>query len=291
VFPGRDPDEVPALTHRRRYREILALLRNMRAAERAGRADPRFAVARAQLRTWLTQRSAEPDVRGDPTHRDHNPERRALHLAALAFLGDRQAKAQLDELIRDPADQGTAPWVAAKEALLLDLPGAADLAAARLRLGLTSITRRYTQRTWAHRGLVHVTEHVEVIDELARRGDPRFVLGLLDRNVFAREATVLPLARRRPPEACELVGQAAHAAQPESIQDAFWALSVLGDHCRDTWHRLVSDPSQPPKVRGMALEALAMLRDPSVPALLDRPVERKLKAARERARIIQTAPN
>ncbi|MBW2454844.1 MAG: hypothetical protein JRI68_10050 [Deltaproteobacteria bacterium] len=289
VFPGRDPAEVPTLTHRQRYWEILALLRTMRDAERAGQQDPGFAVARAKLRSWLTQRAGEPDVRGDPTHRDNNPERRALHLSALAFLGDRQARTQLDELIRDPADTGTAPWLAAHQALLLELPGAADLAAVRLGLAMTSNTRRFTQRSWTRRGLVRVTEHVEVIDELARRGDPRFALGLLDRNIFAREATVLHLARHRPPEACEIVGKAARRAQRESIQDAFWALSILGGACRDTMGRLARDRDEPPEVRGMALEALAMLRDSAVPALLKHPVKRGLKAAQGRAKIIHEA--
>ena len=289
VFPGKDPDEVPTLIHRQRYGQILTLLRTMRDAERAGQHDPRFAAARSRLRTWLTQRSGEPDVRGDPTHRDNNPERRALHLAALAFLGDHRATAQLAELIRDPADQGTAPWLAAHQALVLELPGAADLAATRLGLAAASTTRRFTQRSWGRRGQIRVTEHVEVIDELARRGDPRFALGLLDRNVFAREATVLHLARLRPAAACEIVGRAASVAQRESIQDAFWALSVLGGTCRPTMHRLAMDAAQPAEVRGMALEVLAMLRDPAVPELLKGPPERELKPARHRARIIHTA--
>ncbi len=290
VFPGRDPDELPALTHRHRYREILTLLRTMRDAERSGQHDPRYAAARKTLRPWLVKRSGEADVRGEVSHRDNNPERRALHLSALAFLGDTQAKAKLDALIRDPADQGTAPWLAAHQALVLELPGAADLAAARLRIAMSSITRRFTQRSWGSRGLVKVTEHVEVIDELARRGDPRFALGLLDRNVFAREATVLHLARLRPPQACAVVGQAAGDAEERSVQDAFWALSVLGDECRDTMGRLAQDQGQPTAVRGMALEALAMMRDSQVPALLVRSsTERRLKPARARAQVIYSA--
>jgi hypothetical protein len=290
VFPGRDPDEVATLTHRHRYQEILALLRLMADRERSGQGDPRFATARAQLRAWLVKRSGEPDVRGDASHRDNNPERRALHLSALAFLGDARAQRQLEALIRDPADDGTAPWLAAHQALLFELPGAADWAAARLAIAMGSITRRFTQRSWGSRGLVKVTEHVEVIDALARRSDPRFALGLLDRNVFAREATVHHLARLRPPRACEIVGQAARHAQPQSVQDAFWALSVLGDECRDTMGRLANDLGQTPAVQGMALEALAMMRDPRVPALLDRSATaRELKPATERARIIDSA--
>jgi hypothetical protein len=136
--------------------------------------------------------------------------------------------------------------------------------------------------------MVIVTNHVRVVDELARRADPRFALGLLDREQTTREAALHYLARLRPEAACKLVGEAARdAEEEEAIQDAFWALSALGDACQPTMQLLALDASGRPEVRGMAIEALAMMRHDSVPALVRR-IERndRARAAKERARII-----
>ncbi|MBW2522707.1 MAG: hypothetical protein JRI23_00965 [Deltaproteobacteria bacterium] len=287
LYPGRDPDEVDLLTHRHRYESILRLIDRMAEQERAGHQDPRFATAGAQLRRWLQSRSTTPTISGGKRHRDFSPQTRALHLVALAALGDREAREAIDRTIADPADDELAPWLGAQWLLELDLPRAADRAAERLRLASVQLTRRYTSKSWPHRGHQIVTEHVQIIDALAARGDPRFALGLLDRSRFAREAALQHLARRRPPEACGIVGDAARAAEAEAVQDAFWALSVLGPACRPTMAGLAADPSQPDHVRGMAIESLAMMRDAGAAELaLDRGKRDPLRQSKRRARVI-----
>jgi hypothetical protein len=287
VFPGRDPDEVDVLTRRHRYEAILRLIHGMAQAERTGRSDPRFAQARSKLRAWLHSRSQKPDIAGGDRHRDFSPQRRARHLIALAALGDREARAAIDRTVTDPSDDELAPWIAARWLLRLDLPRAADLASERLRLAIGQRTTRYSTDSWPHRGHLVVTEHVEVIDALAERRDARFSLGLLDRSPFAREAALHHLARLRPAEACDLVGDAAARAESDAIQGAFWALSVLGSHCRSTMARLATDPEQPQAVRGMAIESLAMMRDGRADDLSRQRGKRDpLLPAKRRARVI-----
>ena len=294
VFPGQDPDEVDALTHRWRYDQIIALLARMRERDAQSNVarDPRFDAARAKLRAWLGERQSAPEIAGGRDDTRYQPEMRAKHLLALTLLGDARARADLDRLVEDPADEGTAPWVAAYGMLRLGLPGAEDRAAARLRLAITHWTERHDTQITPRRGMVIVTNHVRVVDELARRADPRFALGLLDREQTTREAALHYLARLRPEAACKLVGEAARdAEEEETIQDAFWALSALGDACQPTMQLLALDESGRPEVRGMAIEALAMMRDGSVPGLVRR-IERndRARAAKERARIIFGSP-
>jgi len=181
--------------------------------------------------------------------------------------------------------------VAARLLLDLELPGAADRAAARLRLAITRHTDRYDTRPTPQRGMVLWTDHAFVVAELARRKDPRFALGLLDRERSTREATLLHLARLRPEAACRIVGEAAREAEGQAIDDAFWALSALGDTCQPTMQALAQNETERPEVRGMAIEALAMMRHSSVPALVRR-IERNdpARAAKERARIILDSP-
>lgn len=287
LYPGDDPDEVDVLTHRHRYEAMLTLIHNMLRRERAGDGDPRFATARRKLRAWLKSQSSTPKIAGGDTHRDFSPITRARHLVALAALGDRQARAAIDRTIADPAEKGMAPWIGAHWLLRLDLPGAADVAARRLEIAVHHRSERYRSESWPHRGWQIVTEHVDVIDELAKRRDPRFALGLLDRQRYAREAALHHLARQRPAAACELVGRAALQAEDDAVMDAFWALSVLGDGCRETMARLASESSQPKVVRGMAVEHLAMIRDERVPGLARQAGKRDdLRVFKQRARLI-----
>ena len=285
LFPGHDAAEAPVWMHRQRYRALLTWLARTRSRSSARNND-----VRRRLLIWLRSRSTQPDVAGDKRDRRYVPNKRARHLAALAALGDAAAQRALDQLIADPQDQGTAPWIAALQALKLNLPGAAEAAERRLRLGILQRTRRLSNEPWERRGAVRITEQGRVIEELARRGDDRFVLGMLSRSVFDREVAARLLARRRPRRACDIVGAAASRAQREVIEDAFWALSVLGRQCRQVMQRLATDPAQPPAVRGMATEYLAMLRHMSVPrvtAVLAR--DRRYRPSVRRARIIYSA--
>ncbi|MBK8998609.1 MAG: hypothetical protein IPM35_23050 [Myxococcales bacterium] len=280
LYPGQDASELDVWMHRHRYDEMLTWLEATRSAP----ADP----AKKRLLAWLTKRSKEPDVAGDRSRNDYQPEKRAKHLAALAALGDTAAKAQLDAWVADEKDDGTAPWVAAYYMLRLELPGAADLAVKRLQMARQQHMRRYSRDAWPRFGAHVVTEHGRIVQELAARGDERWVLGLLDREGFTRELSVYLLAKTQPKGACGIVGDAARLATDEAVDQAFWALSLLGDRCRDTMQKLVADATQPPHVRGMANEHLAMLRDGSVPRNLT--TDRRFHASRERARIIYHAP-
>ncbi len=286
LFPGHDSGEADVWMHRQRYLSLLNWLARTRDSE----PSQNDVGARRRLLTWLKARSKKPDIIKNERDRRYSPTTRALHLAALSAMGDRRAKSALDALIKDSSDEGTAPWIAAFHALRLELPGAADLAAARLRLGILKSTRRFSSKRWEKRGAVNITEQGHVIEELTRRGDARFALGLLSRSVFDRELTAMLIARRRPASACAIVGNAAAKAQRQAVDDAFWSLSVLGRKCQTTMRRLTRDPSQPPSVRGMANEYLAMLRHKSVPShtsVLLR--DRDHRASAQRARIIFSA--
>ena len=95
------------------------------------------------------------------------------------------------------------------------------------------------------------------------------------------------LGRLRLPATCDVVAGAAGGAEARPVQDALWTLSMLGDTCRAQAHRLATDGAQPPHVRGMALELLAMMRDARArPLVEDRGREDDIRPARRRARII-----
>lgn len=297
AFPGDDPDEVDTLLKRQRYGELLRLAGRARALAAAGPLDRRWAEAKQKMLGWL--RAHRLDTGADPVNgvevasgRITNgvPETHAQHLVAMVLLGDAAALRDLHQLIDDPKNGGTGPWIAASLALRFDLPGAADHAAVRLRLGIEQTTARFSRDSWPRRGQLTITEHGEVALALARRRDPRFTLGLLDRDGYTRDLTMHLIARDRTPEACEIVTRVARHAEERSIQQAFWAMSVLGDACREAMWRLIDDRTEPPEVKGMALEALAMTRDPRARGLLDpRGPGDRISAARARARIIHRA--
>jgi len=292
AFPGEDPDEVTTLLFRHRYRELLRLVATISRREKEGSKDARNDKARTAIRAWLKERADDPDIVKDRTDRRYNPEDRARHLALGAALGDAASAKELAALIADPADAGIAPWIGAAIALDLDLAGAADQAAKRLLIARQQHTERHSAETWPERGNLTVTEHVAVIDRLAARGDARFALGLLDRQIFARQASVHHVARLRSSAVCKVVTEAAASAEEKSIQDAFWALSVLGDGCKASFEKLWQDKAQPPEVRGMALEALAMLRHTPIAVEVERKDVPKdtIRPARQRARIIYRSP-
>jgi hypothetical protein len=291
AFPGEAPDEVDVLTYRWRYEEIVRLAGRLRARERAGDRDPAVGEAAQKLRRWLGEQSGKPEIAAGRSDSRFNAVMRARHLVAQSLLGDPGAPTLLRAFVTDPTDRGHAPWIALHHMLEHDLPRAADLAAVRLGRATSELTERFDSTDRPYRGPVLVTEHVTVVDDLARRGDARFALGLLDRDAFARHAALGWLARLRPVEACEIVANAADGAERKAIEDAFWALSVLDDACAPAMRRLATETTHPDEVRGMAIELLAMMRDPTVPARL-RGIERghPLRASAERAAIIYRSP-
>ncbi len=291
AFPGNDPDELDALFLRQRYEEILHLIGRMQTQDASGVHDARFDAARTKIRAWLTKRSTEPDIAGGPSDTRFQPTERALHLTALAALGDAGAKSSLFALIDDPKESGVAPWIGAHRAMRMGITGARDHAVIRLGIAMKERTERFSTEPFPERGALLVTEHGDVVDELVAEGDDRFVLGLLDGERFTRELTVGHLARKRPRRACELVARAATGAEDEAIQDAFWALSILGDACKPEMERLVSSASPKGDARAMATELLAMMRASSAEAAI-RSASRTsgtFGAAMQRARLILDA--
>ncbi len=295
AFPGEAPDEVDTLLFRHRYEAILHLLDRARGLAKEGQLDASWKEAQKKILAWLKKRSSEPDIAGGKSDTRFNPQKRALHLTALAVLGDAAAKKELDLLIDDPADDGVAPWIAAEQALRFDLAGAADHTEKRLRWAIEHGTRRYDTELDPKRGPLSIDDHVRVIDALAARGDVRFALGLLDTERGGREAAAVHLAKLKPAAACEVVGTAAKRGGASgmggnAIDDALWTLTLLGDACRGTMWRLLGDAKEPPAVRGMALEVLAMMRDARVAGMLESDDKRDdLRAHRQRAKIIYSA--
>lgn len=292
AFPGEDPDEVDTLLFRHRYEAILRFLERARSLAKENKLDARWKEGQKKILEWLKKRSSDPDIAGGKSDTRFQPQKRALHLTALAVLGDAQGKRALDQLIVDPEDSGTAPWIAAEQALRFDLAGAADHAEKRLRWAIDHFMRRYDTTLDPMRGPLLIDPHVRVIDALAARKDARFALGLLDENRWGREAAAVHLAKQMPAAACEIAGNEAKRASPSgisgnAIDDAFWTLSILGDACRGTMWKLLQDPKEPAPVRGMALEVLAMMRDARAAALLESTGPKDdLRAHRQRAKII-----
>lgn len=288
AFPGEAPEEVPTLLFRQRMESILRLIARARAAAPG---DPRWSRALAELRAGLALRRRDPDVAGDRSDNRHDPQERALYLVSLSALGDAVASRELDALYRDPREDGAAPWLAALEAMKLELPGASDGAARRLELAMRQHVRRFDQIPDLQRGFVRVGPQERVVLALAERGDARFALGLLAKDRQLREVAAVELGRLRPREACGLVLRAARHASDQAVQDAFWALSMLGPSCLPEARALHADAGQPAPVRGMALELRAMLRDPTAASELSSPPDDPFRPARQRAAIIHAAPD
>ncbi len=286
AYPGEAPEEVPTLLYRHRLESMLRLIARARAAPPG---DARWGRALAELRRELGLRRKDPDVAGDRSDNRHDPHKRALHLVALSALGDAVAARELEALYGDAREDGAAPWLAAEEAMKLELPGASEGAVRRLELAMSQHIRRFDSLRDEQRGFVRVGPQARVVLALAERGDARFALGLLAKDRQVREMAAVELGRLRPREACGLVLRAARRATEQAVQDAFWALSMLGPSCLEEARKLYGDASQPREVRGMALELRAMLRDPSVARELGSPPDDPFRPARRRAAIIHAS--
>jgi hypothetical protein len=277
ALPWNDPEDVDALVHRRAYE---AMLRWLEAP--ATRSNER---ARSKLRAWLVAELTSPGV-SQPDHVQYHSDTRAMHLAALAALGDPKATGLLYDMVTDPTDTSDGPWIASYHALRFGLTGALEHARHRLRIGLSQgATRGWyespvgPEKNWRTR----------VIDEMIRTApsDPAWVLGLLDATVMTREAVLWRLSRIHPKGVCEVVASAAAGACEEAVSDAFWALTTLGDRCRSAVEPLARDESRDAKVRGPAIEYLAMIRHPDAAAMARQVLGKQaLRAAAGRAIII-----
>jgi hypothetical protein len=298
VFPGESPDEVDTLLFRARYHEILRLVVKAKTLRDAGPLDAKWTAALAKLRAGLEKRLVTPQLAaaGDTRFR---PLWRAQALAALAWLGHAPSAKELAALVIDPADDGRSPWVAALAMLELNLPNAADLAATRLRIGLAHVSTHLWDDRLVRRTFDHETDGTRLLDALAARGDTRVYLGLLSRSSDQRSTAAELLGQRRDAAACDVVLNAAGAAVPgrgglpldEAVDDALWSLSMLGSTCAAGAHRLALDASASAHARGMAIELLAMLRDPRAAGLAAaREGRDELTKSRSRARAIVASP-
>lgn len=294
LAPGRDPDELDVILWRQRWRAMVALLGSMQAAEHAGKPDPRFAPARRKLLAWLlahkTQHLYDPKADNAKSW-SHVREWDALYTVARAALGDGAAISSLVALIGDGQNEGTAPAIAARHGLALEIPGVDKALDGLLRTMVTREPVRHDRDSWPKRGHLTLTEEGQVVEALAARGDERFVLGLLAHHGYVREVAAFHLARRRPASACRRVAAAAQNASEDAIQFAFWALTVLGKRCEAAMQTLATDASQPPDVRGMATEVLAMLRNPTALSLARASApHRSMAPALARAELIFHSP-
>ncbi|MFO0637532.1 MAG: hypothetical protein U0168_32310, partial [Nannocystaceae bacterium] len=236
------------------YDRIIALVASL-----AGRDDAAAARARKQLREGLRERSGFPHV-ADPSHVNFAPHFVALHHAALAGLGEAASAARLHAMIVDPDDRSGVADLAALRALQLDVPGAIEDAAARLRLDLGFEN--------AERSGIFSGVRVRLLDALQRRApdDARWAVALLDPERDVRERAMMLFAHDTPAGACEAVLDAADAAAPvqwgRGIDDGVLVLTTRGDGCRPQLERIVGDTARSTKLRGMGLEALAILGAP-----------------------------
>jgi hypothetical protein len=262
MAPGRDIAELPVLAHRARYHELAQLALRLRGRKDAAAPRERTLLLRTLRAQWAAAAPAFANRRGSlGVDRQYGE-----LLSALALAGDGPGTSELLSLVTSADEPDNAPWIAARYAVLGDLPGAREAATRRLELGM----RRYPERGNVDDRTVGVvvTEPVLLVRALAAKGDPAWSLGLLQRDWSAREEAILTVSRRAAPETCELVTNAARQATGEAVDAAFWALSVLGDACRPSMDRLAHDPRAPDVVRGMALEHLAMIRADSAAGLL-----------------------
>jgi hypothetical protein len=92
-----------------------------------------------------------------------------------------------------------------------------------------------------------------------RPHDPRWTVALVDTEVDAAERALARLARIKPTQACTLVLGAAHSATTDGAQRGLSALLVLGEACRPQLETAALDVRAPSKVRGPALELMAVL--------------------------------
>lgn len=223
--------------------ELVAVL-GARTDKAAGR-------AREQLRKGLEERSVYPHV-ADPSHRNFSPHFVAFHTAALAGLGDDDARARLSAIIRDGDDRSGTADLAALLALRMGLPSAVDDAAHRLA---QDVAFANDERSGIFED---VRARMFAALVVAAPTDPRWAIALVDGEVDVRERAMAEYARHPIPGACEAVTHAARDATDRGIDDGFLVLTTRGDGCRPQFKRLAADATASADARGMAFEALAI---------------------------------
>jgi hypothetical protein len=210
---------------------------------------PEGAPARKELHAGLVRLTSHRENR---QHVQFEARMLARHHASLARLGHAPAKQRLRELTQGDFDT-VIPWVAARHALELQLPGAVDDA---LRVVLAG--RRADPRF----GEVRV-DLVRTAASVLGNADPRWAAGLLDAHTMVRETTLRLLARGRPAGACDIVAAEARGAQEDAADDALLALTLTPDNrCDAALVSLVEHKDTSPRLRAVALETRILMRRP-----------------------------
>jgi hypothetical protein len=182
------------------------------------------------------------------------------HFAALARLGDEDARQRLVSLISEDSTT-VVPWIAARYAVTLHVDGAAE-AAGELA---TRLERRGETRTEM---LEALTGFVDAVAPELGASDARWTVLLLDEHPTVRERTLHQLAHLKTAGACDVVTGAVDGAMAEAIQEGLRALTVLGDACAGQVERLARSASAPSAARFMSIEVLAMMRSPAAEQLI-----------------------
>jgi hypothetical protein len=258
------------------HTRVLELIVTM-ASDRSAAAE----AARKVLRQGLEARNKYPQI-ADPNHANYSLHFVALHHAALAGLGDGAARTKLAALVDDPGDRSGSAWLAAYWSIRLRLPGALDRVAALAARGVAT--------TNAHRN--GIFEHIRgrTLDAFADAAprDGRWAVMLLDSDQHASERALYRFSRGKPAGACEAVTRAAASVPGSSVMiqtdNAFLALTVLGDACVPALEKLFLDGKVTKQVRTSALEILAALETPRLCDHFKRAqVDRMFDAAASRA--------
>ena len=257
LAPGKSVKELPLLTYRGRYEELAELALSVHL--KSDKTD------RATLLKGL--RKMIPSATQHFGNRNGQfgiSSQYGYFLSALALAGDEKSIGELNTLIESPTESTDAPWVAARYAVLGDLPGAVLRAKKRLEIG-ERVGLDHGQLDTAGVG-VAVNEGVRLVRALAAKNEPVFSLALYVRDHHVREEAMMTLSRKKPAAACEILGEGARASD-EFVESTFWAMSVLGVECRTKMEALAGDRSVSEHVSGMALEHLAMTRAPTTATL------------------------
>lgn len=234
------------------------------------------------LRDGLRRRMRWPHV-SEPGHEDYGAHFAAMHMTALAGLGDHTALAKVHRMIDDPKDHSGAAWIAAYWAVRLRLPGVQDRVASLMRRGLGYTNE---ERTGLYQGI-----RTRVVDAYASEypADARWAVMLLDPGDAGERALYL-LSRRRPAGVCAVVTRAAAAATPPGVEWAFLALTTRHQECRGELEQLAKNAKLAAEVRGPAIEILAAMNAAATDELIRRSArEEAMRVHLERARVILAA--
>jgi hypothetical protein len=242
------------------------------------------------LRDGLRERASWPHV-SKPGHEDYAPHFAAMHMAALAGLGDNSAREKLYLMIDGDKDRSGAAWIAAYWAVRLRLEGVQEHVASLMQRGVTYDNQEHTGLYQGIRTRVLNAYAWEYPD------DARWAVLLLDHGTEAMrsrgdaaERALYLLSRWRPAGACAVVTKAAPRATAPAVEWAFLSLTALGQNCRVELEEVAKNSKLAAKVRGPAIEMLAAMRADATDELIRRSAgEEAMRIYLERARIIYAA--